>query len=272
MLVRSESVAPYVFLLVPIAILVIASGGLFISWMLWKQPSRISLGNPASGAARAGPALFEIRLGRAIPRKPFDPAELGDPIAMTTDWTPTSSGGANFGTRRLVEIDPDRLEFRASIASRLFAGCFLVTGIATWVLFVGSRLSVGTLPFSPSALMPLLGGLVFAIAGGALLYSGTTPIVFDKQKGFFWKGRKAPDEVAVRYALANATELREIHALQLIAGSYASSDPRYRRHELNLVLKSGERLHVVVLPNVIDLRREASILAGFLRTPVWDAL
>ena len=50
-------------------------------------------------------------------RSTFDPASLGDSIAMQTDWSPAKSGGANFRTHKLVEINSSRLEFRASIGS-----------------------------------------------------------------------------------------------------------------------------------------------------------
>ena len=32
----------------------------------------------------------------------FDPADIGDPLALETDWTPAKRGGANFRTHKLV--------------------------------------------------------------------------------------------------------------------------------------------------------------------------
>jgi hypothetical protein len=145
-LVRSEQ-APLlsVVLLIPIAFLVIAVAGLFISWKLWR-PGRSSRGVPAYIAPKGDPAPPEIRPGRAARRGAFDPSQLGDPIAMRTDWTRTRSVGTNIRTRRLVEVDPDRLEFRASTAGLFVAVPFLVFGIAMFVASAAPGYTVGKGP------------------------------------------------------------------------------------------------------------------------------
>ena len=54
---------------------------------------------------------------------------------------------------------------------------------------------------------------------------------FDKRTGFFWKGRKAPEEVFGGNSIGNATNLRDIHALQLVS----SIGSRYSSYDLNLI-------------------------------------
>ena len=44
----------------------------------------------------------------------------------------------------------------------------------------------------PPVLFLSLFGLVFTAVGGGLFYSGTKPIAFDIQLGYFWKGRNPP--------------------------------------------------------------------------------
>ena len=125
----------------------------------------------------------------------FDPATLGDPLAMQTEWTPARRGGASFRTHKLVVASTNRMEFRASAGAKVFYLVFLLLGIGALVGFSFALLSSKGMSFHAGVLVPLLVGVVFIGVGGAMLYFGIAPIVFDTQKGYFWKGKKAPDEV-----------------------------------------------------------------------------
>ena len=118
---------------------------------------------------------------------PFDPSSLGDEVATRTQWTPAKGGGASFQTHRLVEIDLHRTEFRATPGMTLFAGGFMVMGLAAMaIMTMANRGDLGT------AIIASVVGLLFAGIGGGMLYFGAAPIVFDKRRGEFWKGRVAP--------------------------------------------------------------------------------
>ena len=201
----------------------------------------------------------------------YDPSHLGDDIAMQTDWTPAKSGGANFRTHKLVEVDSFRLDFRASAGAIAFYLVFLLIGLGVMIGFSAATLSSGGAVFSMASALPVLFGLVFATAGGCMLYFGAAPIVFDKRSGAFWKGRKAPYEVINRAALKHFTELEEIHALQLISEYCRSDKSSYYSYELNLVLRDGRRINVVDHGNQERLREDARTLSAFLEAPVWDA-
>jgi hypothetical protein len=204
-------------------------------------------------------------------RKAVDPSRFGDPIAAQTGWTP-ARGDAAFGDK-LVEVSSGRLEFRASVGAKLSSLVFLLAGLGVLIGFPVLKLSSGGLSFDKNTVMPILIGLVFSVSGALLLYSGTAPIVFDKRKGYFWKGRKAPDEVFAGKALKYSARLEGIHALQLIS-EYCSGPktPSHYRYELNLVLKDGKRINVVVRGDRNKLRDEARTLSVFLGKPVWDAI
>ena len=205
-------------------------------------------------------------------RVSFDPSSLDDPIAMQTDWTPTKGGGASFQTHKLVTINTHRMEFRASIGAKLFYLIFLLVGMGVLISVSFSKFSSETLSFDMETFMPLLFGLIFASAGGSMLYFGTAPIVFDKRKGFFWKGRKAPDQVFNKSSLKHFSDLEQIHALQLVS-EYCRGDKRsYYSYELNLVLGNGQRINVVDHGNQNKLRSDASSLSSFLEKPVWNAI
>ena len=200
----------------------------------------------------------------------FDATRFGDPVAMRTAWT-SAMGGPTADT--LVKVSSSRLEYRASLRGKLAALLFILAGLGVVIGFSTYKLSSGGLSFHKDTIMPLLIGLVFSFAGSALLYFVTAPVVFDKRNGFFWKGRKAPDKVSDRTAIKYCSKLEEIHALQLI--SYICSGPKTRTHyryELNLVLRDGKRIYVVLHDDKDRARDEASILSRFLDKPVWDAI
>lgn len=205
---------------------------------------------------------------------PYDPSALGDEIAMRTGWGPARGGGASFRTHRLVEVAPDRREFRATRGAVAFYLIFLVVGLGTIVGFSLAGVANGFPSGSGSLIarvLPFLVGTVFAGAGGALLYSGAAPIVFDRRRGDYWKGRRAPYEVTNRSELEEWVELDRIHALQIVSEHCRSDDSSYYSYELNIVLDDGSRLNVVDHGNRAELRADAEALAAFLERPLWDA-
>jgi hypothetical protein len=105
-----------------------------------------------------------------------------------------------------------------------------------------------------------------------MLYFGTTPIVFDKYQGCFWKGRKVPNGVSDSQGIKYFARLDEIHALQLISEYCRGNKSSYYSYELNLILKNGNRMNVVDHGNPEKLREDTQALSRFLGKPVWDAM
>lgn len=202
----------------------------------------------------------------------FDPARFDDPVAMQTQWTPAKRGGASFRTHKIMAADPNRLEFKTAASAKLFYLFFALMGLVFVGVFLVTNFSSGKVSLNISTIMPALFGLIFAVIGGVVYYFGSAPIVFDKYKASFWKGRKAPDEVADRRKLKYYTELGNIHALQIISEYVRSSKNSYTSYELNLVLRDGKRINVVDHGNLEKLREDAKTLSSFLGKPVWDAV
>ncbi len=203
---------------------------------------------------------------------PFDPSRFGDPVAERTSWMPAKRGGASFRTRRLVHVTSARIEFRASMGAILFFGLFLLGGLGFAVGFSVFHFSQGAFLVRVDTVLPPLFGIVFAVVGGCLLYLGTGPIVFDKTKGFFWKGRRTPGEMLDSNSLKHFVGLEEIHALQLVSEHCQGQKSSYYSYELNLILKDGKRINVVDHGNRRKLREDAETLSQFLDRPLWDAI
>ena len=205
-------------------------------------------------------------------KPPFDPSRFGDPIAMQTQWTPAKGGGASFRTHKLEQIDMNILVFKASAGAMLFYSIFMIMGITAMVVFPLASSQSGGFDFNIELIMPCLIGMVFVVIGGGLFYFGTKPIVFDKYKGYFCKGRRVPDQVYSGISTKDFTRLSNIHALQLISEYCRGNKSSYYSYELNLILKDGKRINVVDHGNPEKLREDAQTLSGFLGVPVWDAI
>lgn len=205
-------------------------------------------------------------------RAVFDPSRFGDPVATQTAWTPAKGGGANFQTHKLAKVDFNRVEFRAAPGAKLFCGVFIFAGLAVMIAVPVSMFMSGQSLLKTETLWPVLFGLIFAGAGGCLLYFGTIPAVFDKRRGYFWKGRKTPDLLGDRSALKSCVRLDEIHAVQLVSEWISGSKSSYYSYELNLVLHNASRINVVDHGNLARLKEDARELAAFLGKPLWDPL
>ncbi len=204
---------------------------------------------------------------------PFDPSSLNDEVATRTGWNPAKGGGASFQTHRLVEVDPHRTEFRAVPGALAFYGVFLVIGLVvpTIIVFAALQDTSSSGAGIVAMILPLFVGVLFVGIGGGMMYFGLAPIVFDKRRGEYWKGRTAPYEAANRESMKHYAQLEGIRALQIISERCKSKNSSYYSYELNLVLDDGSRLNVVDHGNLARLREDAERLSAFLGKPVWDA-
>ncbi|HCE44231.1 MAG TPA: hypothetical protein DET40_11845 [Lentisphaeria bacterium] len=202
----------------------------------------------------------------------FDPMTVGDPLALKTAWTPAKGGGANFRTHRLIQISPERMEFRSSMASKLFCLIFLCIGLAVMILVPVSMYNEGRIGVNADTLVPCIIGLVFAAIGGTMLYFSTRPVVFDRRSGHFWKGWQDPERMLNPETLKCYTKLDQIHALQLISEYIRGNKSSYYSYELNLVLRDGSRINVVDHGDAAKLREDAQTLSKFLGKPAWDGM
>jgi hypothetical protein len=238
----------------------------------------LSLVHPESPATqveqdRPVPSWIKSALAALIPvRKRFDPSVIADPVAQQIEWSPAKGGGANFCTHKLVEVDPNRLEFKPTLLAWGFYLVFAVPGAGVVLAAVlGSNLSRQSV-LSLEVGVPILLGSFFLVIGTCMLYFGTAPIVFDKYRSCFWKGRKGPADVADPRALKHFAPLGEIYALQILSERCSSKNGSYHSYELNLVLCDKRRINVVDHGNLRRLREDAQALSRFLAKPVWDGL
>jgi len=215
--------------------------------------------------------LQKFQKWAAHSRDSIDPIRFDDPVAMLTDWGPLKGGGTNFRTHALVEVDPEKVAFRATWGAKSLFLVFLFVGVMAlvWAGTLWWQFIVDSVPLGGPMFVSVFGS-AFTLVGAWLYRSGTTPIVFDKRTGFFWKGRVSPEETFNSANLKDATRLESIHAIQLLSEYCRSDKSSYYSYELNLILKEGERLNVIDHGNLRSIQKDANTLAEFLDIPVWD--
>jgi hypothetical protein len=189
------------------------------------------------------------------------PPHIHDDVAEKTGWSPLKSWGR---TRKIGAVGASRLEFRFLQESISLYVYFMIIGTVSFFILVSQpRLSSGMIGLA-------LGCVLLFIASGLIIFYLTTPLVFDKIRGFFWRGHKKPDDVRARQRPDSRARLGEIHALQILEKrSRVRGDAVY---ELNLVLQDATRIHLTDQENLATIREYAETLSHFLERPVWDAV
>ncbi|MDF7798906.1 hypothetical protein P4C99_05500 [Pontiellaceae bacterium B1224] len=211
-----------------------------------------------------------------LPNLNFDSAQLNDPVAEITDWSPLVSGGSKTVTRILKQINPDRIAFRpsSSIIASVVIGFIMFIGMAG--IPIAQMLRKGVFEFS---LLPFI-GLFFAGVGCYAFYRFCSPVTFDRREDAFWKGWKSPDKVIRKDELKSYTAFDQIHALQIIrelceqkssSSSGTSRTEQYYSYELNFVLQDGARINITEHGNQSRIRDDAKHLSEFLKKQLWDA-
>ena len=195
-----------------------------------------------------------------------------DPIATQTDWSPLKRDGFNFCKHRLKKKDFHQMVFRPTVGYRLFCGIFLAVGVGVPIADLSNWPS-----FSANKddwILPIF-GLVFAGIGGGMMFFALSPIVFDKRRRYFWRGRSRPEQVENLDKSKKVVKLDSIHALQIISEWVTSSSRNggsrsYRSYELNLVLKDSRRINVSNHGKGQKLLEDAQVLSNWLGVPSWD--
>lgn len=191
-----------------------------------------------------------------------------DTIKKIVEVTPLNYGGANFKTNKLVIENKNRISFKPTLGVILF--CMLLILIGSSLLFYFANQNMDS-SISKNKWVLLLVGAAFTITGCAFLYLTSTPRVFDKTLGLYFKGFKPKDIITKTNASNKQTELSAIIALQIIEEHITSSENSYPSFELNLVLKNGSRINVVDHGNLKSLIKDTQTISDFLGVPIWHA-
>jgi hypothetical protein len=248
-----------------IAILVLGVG---FGYYHYKKASRLM--SPTELNKRIQ-GLTNVRETQTIEAKKPERPWADDPIAQSIDWDERAEGGGGVD-HKIRYVGSSRFEFRpAHPRSWYVITLIMAMGAAALVYFEGG--SIG------QTILALSGGMGFSALGWLLFHFALTPVVFDKNSGNFWKGRKKPEQVSGYPPSKCMGRIDDIYALQLILTYYitglpADKDSRtYPQYQINLVMKNGTRINVVNYSASSDMTiKNARALSMFLGKPLWDAL
>jgi hypothetical protein len=203
--------------------------------------------------------------------QPVNVDKFNDSVAKKTSWRPLKKGGASFGTHNLVEVSSRRLEFKPTVFAVVFYLIFALLGLGMLGFVFYQEFHSG-FALETDFIFLLIGGVIFSLVGIVLGYLGTKPIVFDREYGFYWKGRRKPNR-DIEYSHPELfTPLKNIHALQILSEYIKGNKSSYYSYELNLVFKDGSRANVIDHGNLDRIREDTRKINQFINRPIWDII
>lgn len=194
-------------------------------------------------------------------------ANIADPFAKEIEWSPLVRGGAGFSTHTLVFNPLGNLEFVGSKSLKLFSGIFIGMGLLFDIIVFMSMVSTGVI--EPSSIALLLIPSVFVIAGFFMYRNFSRPLVFDKQSGYFYKGKPKMAFGLIDPNDKNTFPLSSIYAIQVIREQVRTKNSSYPSYEINLVLDDKRRVNVVDHGYFDGIKKDSAELGAYLRVPIW---
>ena len=172
---------------------------------------------------------------------------------------------------KLVQTDSNRIEYHLTIGAKIFHLFLCVLGVCFVIGVIGSYVVQQAFSFDAKLLLLII-GLILVAGCGRIYFSGSEPIVFDKHKGYFWKGKKGLNRTTYEDPMQLNVMMNQIHAIQLISKKVGGGVDSFYSYEVNLVLKEGKRLSVVDHPTSFLAKEDAQTLSTFLGVDIWANL
>lgn len=213
---------------------------------------------------------FLAKLTSTKKATPFDPGVFGTDLALKTSWLPLARGGSNFKSRTLKQISPSELHFTASTTGKIFIGFFMLFPI----LFIGAALFMYLDQGFDLMKLPFLIIPLFILGVGLFVFSKMNQVVvFNKQTGYFYKGKKKKRDLSPTHEEnKNNFRLETIKALQIIPEYIKGSKTSYHSYEINVIFEDGSRYNVIDHGHKSSIEKDAIILSNFLGVPLWNKM
>ncbi len=186
-------------------------------------------------------------------REILDLERFDDELAFRVSWDPLVGGGTNFCTHRLQKMPglvSTSIEFKPTFVAYFFSISFAVFGLlAFFLMFFTGSMDIGVL-----ISLSFLGFGVWSLwrlVKQKSVFNGSSRVFCKNKESFGFD---------------------DICAIQLLREYVSGNKNSYYSYELNLICINGERINVIDHGALRAIREDASMLAGYLSIPVWDAI
>lgn len=190
-----------------------------------------------------------------MPRKP---EELGDALALRTEWKPFNKATANFNAHKLVDNPGYGIFYKPTFSFYFLGGIFMLVGTGVIVAAVVSAAQSGVALTKDIGFMIVFGG-VFAGIGVGILKFMRRKLVFDQsERCMIDRGQ-------------DRTYFSDIYALQILP----QRGNQYTNYQVNLVRHDAGRIYVMNYADKKAARMDAARIAETIGVPanrIWDML
>lgn len=202
----------------------------------------------------------------------FDPSTLDDPIAETTNWYSLANLDAGTKSRELNIVTQSRIEFSPSFSYKSWFWIITVVMMLLMSYAIIASLVIGRI--GVKALFILMVSFIITCINYVIWHENSYTTTLDKDLDICYTSSAGSLLKSKSNRQANGFRLREIHALQLIEGKHRGNrrTGRFTLYEINMVLKNGERKHLINHDNILFINKTSEKLANFLAVPVWSAV
>ncbi len=196
---------------------------------------------------------------------------FNDSFADSICWDPLIPGGSSEATRDIPIIRDQSLTFKPT--SRQLFSTF---GFSLILLFgITEMISLASNTNSDMASSVLyLFSLCLVVVIFKMISELYTPLLFDKNRGFYWRGYCKKDRTPQESGLTTFCSLDEIYAIQIISENCSVhqkySPSSFKSYELNLVLKDSSRRNVIDHGKYVRMIKTANQISLFLNIPIWN--
>lgn len=211
---------------------------------------------------KMGIKLFGFIIEALRKPRPESRPNINDPIASKTKWNNLSSD-QEYQTHKIVKTHPMGFEMQLTWVFKLFTYCFLIFTTGLFLAYIKDPVEKEI-----GEIMIFVVIVVFCYV--VIYFKFMTTKCFDLENGYYWTryslmSNEIPNRIRKKRFGKNFTRLDEIHALQI-----KDAIRRKMMYELNLVLKNGNRIHVVMYDDPQKARQDFENLANHLQVPLWN--
>lgn len=197
------------------------------------------------------------KLGTA--EKSRNPSDFNDSVAKITEWEAFNKASSNVNLNRLM-VDPDgqHLFYKPATGLYLLSAAFVFAGLFFPFIIIGSTIQQAKPLMDKDVLVPALLCLVFAFIGIGIFFGFRKRLRFDMTERCMIAGE-------------NRLYFSDIHALQLVI----QRGSKYRNYQLNVVLRSADRMHIMNYADSKTARADAARIATAMGIPdakIWDIM